>query len=794
MLKSYFKLALRHLVKNRLASVINIAGLSIAIACAIVVFLFLDWQYSHEAFHENKESIYLLNKVMNREGHEEIWGTTPAPLGPALQADYPQVMAAVRILGEEVIAKYEDNVFEEDIQFVDKEFLDIFTFPLKFGDKATALQDKNNIVMSEPFAKKYFGNENPVGKQLTLIFESGSQEKYKESFFVSGVAKEFPDNASLGFTILIPMEKKLELGVNDLNDWSKSVNATFIQLTAPEHMEGIQFDNYIQLQNATDPDFPIKTFMPVPLTEMSNMAHRVQYSISGGSHPAGRVALTVIVACLLGLACFNYMNIAIVSATRRLKEIGLRKVVGGLRIQLIKQFIGENMILCLISMILGIGLAEFMLVPGFNEYIGREYFSIKIDFLSNLGLWLFLLGLLLLTGVGAGAYPAMYISSFQPVNIFREKLRLGGRNRFTKTLLAIQFLFSFITVSAGIVFMQNGEYQKNRDWGYNQEQTIAVPVDGNTTYLLFHDEIAQNPNILGTAGTRHHVGRATPLVAFEYVGQKYQTRLFDVGYDYLQTLGLRLWEGRFFERERATDIKEAIVINETFARKMQWDAPLQKQIVYDSTVYTVVGVVEDFHYYSFFDSIEPVMIRLTEADHFNYLAVKIKAGSVAQTADYLESTWKKLNPETPYAGFYQDEVLAFFFREIKGITQLTSFTAIIALLISCMGLFGLISLNITKRMKEFSIRKVLGASLLHVTKLVNKDFIVLMMIAIGIAAPLSFYLLNMMLSSVFQYHIDLGITPFLLTAVCLLLTASLTVSSLIYKVARMNPVTGLRDE
>ncbi len=788
MLKNYFKIAYRNILKNKLFSIIDIFGLSMAVGCSVVVFLFVDFWASMDSFHKNADQIFLVENVINRDGRISIWGDSPLPLGPAVKNDFPQIIRTVRIQTRGGVVRYEDKVFNERFMFVDEDFFDMFTFPLIAGSR-DALLNHNTLFMDEEMALKYFGDENPVGKQLTIKFG----DKYVEEFFVGGVTKKYPENSSIRFEFLIPYNKQSDLGLKDFNDWKRWTWATFVQVRNPNDVNTIkeQMHPYIQLQNEVNDDWSVEDYIFEPLTDLSLNSHKIKGGISWGPHPTELIALSIFGIFLLLLACFNYMNIAIVSGTRRLREIGIRKVLGSSRVHLIVQYIGENTLLCLLALILGAVLAKLFFIPSFSSLFDLP---LKLDLLGNMRLSAFLVSMLILTSLGGSAYPAFYVSGFQPANILKGKQKPKGKSFFTRILLTFQFVLTFITLTTAIVLVQNAKYQKNRDWGYNQNQVIAVRLDGKKHYTKYRNEIEKNPDILRAAGSINHIGRSYSGAAGEIAGTKYELKCLYVGHDYLETMGVRLKEGRFFDRKFSTDLDQSIVINNKFVESMNWKNPLEKKIVIDKKTFFIIGVVDDFHYASFRTKIEPAFFRLATEDRFNYLSTRVKADAMSQTAEYLKKTWERLIPDTPYRSFFQDEVFESYFKVQNNIIKLFSFTAGITLIIASMGLFGLISISIDKRMREISIRKVLGATITNVVRIVNKEFVTVLLISTVVATPIGYLLLKSLFDSYYEYHIPIALPPFVFTFALIAVTSLITISSLVYKVAVSNPVDILREE
>lgn len=786
MFKNIMKLVFRNFVKNKMFLFISLVGLSVAIGCSTVSFVYVDYMNNMDSFHENADEVFQVEKVVNMSGNTQVYGDTPMPLGPSLAADFAQVKRVVRIKEGWGIFRYKDKVFGEQFLFVDEEFFDMFTFPLLAGNK-DALKDKNSVIISEKYAEKYFGTEDPIGKEI--IVSHG--DEHQRLFFIKGIARD-PYNSSIRFDILLPYENRLDWGVKDLNDWSIWNWATFIQLNNPDDIMSIEsgMDKYIKLYNAANEDRPVDSFIFEPLLKISKNSYKVRNSIGVGAYPIGLMIIFLAGLFLLLIACVNYLNIGIVAATRRLKEIGIRKVLGSSKLSLVNQFMGENVLLCLIAVILGALLAKLYLFPSFINAIGRP---IEMNLLGNSRLWLYFCMTLLITGIGTGGYPALYVSRFQPVNILRKTLKVGGGTKITKLLISFQFVLTFTTIGSSINMAQNAAYQKSRDWGYNQEQVIGVRLDGEKHYEIYKNVISQNPNILSIAGSRSHIGGSSSRDIVVYEGNKYEITRFSVGYNYLKTMQLQLKEGRTFDRNLATDLDSSIIINEKFATAMGWEQPLNKSVVIDTDSYFVIGVVKDFHYRTFVHPVGPAVFRLCDKNDFTYLLVRSKAGAAAQTAKTLEENWKTTIPDEPFNAFYQDEIWEGYFKNLDGITFLFSFIAGIAIIISCMGLFGLISINIIKRMKEVSIRKVFGATVMTIINLLNKNLFTIMIVSTVIAAPICYFFVKSILAF-YEYHSPMNIFSFLIAGILMTIISLLTVFIQIYKAARSNPVDTLRIE
>lgn len=788
MLKNYFKLALRNLARNKFISILNILGLSLAVGASFVVFTYVYFEFSADRFHKNRANIYLIENVIERSGTEQLWGDTPLPIGAFLRQDYPQLKRVVRVRDKDNIFKFNDKVFNEYTRFVDPEFMEMFTFPVKYGDPA-ALYDKSRIIISSHLAEKYFGDRNPVGEQVTLIYE-GMKSK---SFIVGAVAEKFPHTASFTFSILANWQNYPEIfEKEDLADWSKFTNATFIELSNQEDLASVEagLSKYIRLQNASSTDWPVKRLPLQPLTTLSLHSYRINGDISQGDEPTSRIALTAIALFIIIIACFNFMNISIVSATRRLKEIGLRKSIGGVRSQLILQFLLENTVLTVLALIFGTFIGRFLFVPWLENQFDIE---IAFRFSDTLLIWVFYLFMLIFLGLLSGSYPAFYISSFKPIDIFSGRMKITGKNRFTRVFLTFQFMLSIIAIVSGIVFLQNVKFTNDREWGYAKDQRYAIAVPDGATFRLLKNEIEQSPNVLSVTGGRDHLGKSGSLVVIDKLNEKTEVRRLDVGGNYIPTMGITVLEGRNFNRDLKTD-EHSVIVNETFAETLGWQQILGNTFRYDSTEYTIIGIVKDFHYFNFWNKIEPVIIRMVPDDEFHYLVANIAGGTAIETAAYFESLWKNNIPDLPYNGFFQDTVFDNYFNSISGHSKLIGFPAIMAILLSSLGLFGLVSLNLAAKKKDFSIRKVLGANVGTMVRLVNKQYIGLLIIATFIGAPVSYYLMKGFLDTVYTYHVPVYWFTVALGIIVIFIVALVTVSSLIIRVLKDNPVEALRTE
>ena len=784
MIRNYYKVGIRGLKKNKISSIINISGLSISIGIAITVFMFVDFYLNIDNFHKNLDDIYYVQSDRVLSTKVQRYATTPAPLKEIIQAEVPTLERAARIIDKDGIIRFEDEVYYDRFRFADPEFLEIFTFPLIEGTKEAAY-DQSKVILSKKIAERFFGSEAAMGKMISIIIDDKRRE-----FEVGGVAKKFPERASFSFGILIPFENQKDWIDTDYSKWTEVVNATFIQLKPGAALDGVErtLTNSLPTHNQANPERPIENYHLEPLVTASRNSYDVSSSILFGNHPGGVYGLVLISVFLLSLTCINYTNIAVSAASNRLKEIALRKTIGGNRKELIYQFLTENLILCSLSLLGALGLAWVFLLPALNLMV-----PITFPFVLELRFWVFLLTLLVITCLVSGAYPALYISKFQPVEIFRGKEKFG-KSIFSKIMLTIQFAIALNLITSAFIFRQTEEYQKNLDWGYNEEQKIVLPVETHEQYRRLADDIQLSPNVIKISGAKNHFGKSSQRSTVIFKEKQYQVRLIEASPDYLNFMGVNLQEGSYFDPEKESDYLESVIINESFMKSLGWDSWEEKVFTYDSSSFHVIGLVQDFHYHSFYSKIYPAFFKPVKEDQYRYLVATIEPGSAAATEEYVRSIWAKNLPDLPYAGFYQNAVFDFFFEETRANAGLMQFLGIVAIILSCMGLYGLVSFNISKRMKEYSIRKILGASAWSIFNRVNRSFVLVLLIAILMAAPLTYVLMSGLLSTIYKYYAPIDVIPFAMAFLVLLGTVLITISSQIFQVFKANPVDALRNE
>jgi len=788
MFKNYFKTSFRTLLKNPLTSFINVFVLAVAIGICLVVYAFMEYDSNIDQFHKNKNEVYLTTFFANRDGAVQQYGLTPRPLGDLLREDFAQIKKVCRVEDRSVVVKRDDNVFHESVRYADAEFLELFSFPLKWGT-ASSLSDLNSIILSEEMSIKYFGEDNPVGRDMLIIFN----DKTKKEFTITGVAAPFPKSRDIDFNFLINFKNTRVADAHyDLSDWSQFLNATLIQVENPSDLKSIEhgMEKYRILQNEAQPDWAISSFALEPLATLHAKSGNIKNAIVHDYNVEGRIGMPIIAIFMLALACFNYINIAIVSAAKRIKEIGVRKVIGANRLRVIIQFLTENIVITFFALAIGVILGITIFIPWFVQFSG---WNLEVKLLNG-NLWMFLGVLLLFTGIASGIYPAFYISRFDAVKIFKGSLQFGRKNPMTKLFLGIQLILACMTITAGVVFTQNNSYQNNLSWGYNQKEVLYVNVPDHAAFDKLNAVMIQNPNVLSVSGSADHLGKtiATAVVRMP-PDHHYEVNQLSVDADYFETMGLQLVAGRGFKKHAESD-KQAVVVNELLVKNLNWNEPLGQQFTIDSIRYEVVGVVKDFHNKDFFSKVQPTFFKVAAEEEYRYMTLRIKNGFEAETNKALQAQWAKLYPEIPFQGGHQEEVWSRYFFSVDRSEKFNKVIATVAVLLASLGLYGLVTLNVSGRVREFSIRKTLGAGIKSIAAVIIKQYVLLTVVALIIGGPVSYLFTKAYLDMLFAYPMPMGYSGVVMAILILIVVLLAVISTQIRKVSKSNPVDGLKTE
>jgi len=786
MFKNYFKTSLRTMMRNPLSSFINIFGLAVAIGVSIVVYSMIQFSYSIDQYHENKHEVFLSTFTSDKEGTPQRYGVSPVPLGQMLKDDLSQITRMSRVDDHGVVIKHGENVFQESVRFVDPDFLHMLTFPLKWGDKS-ALNDRSGIILSEEMAIKYFGYNEPIGQEMLVKFN----EESKKTFRVVGVTQAFVEARAISFDFLINFEN-LEANLPDFkpNDWTLFIDGLLVQTNNAADIIQVQssMDKYLDIQNKAVPGWEFDKFGFTSVADLHEDSKYIAHDISTDLAEEILIGLPVMGGFILALACFNYMNMSIGSSTRRLKEIGVRKVVGANRRKVMVQFLAENVFSTLFALAAGLILAATLFLPWFGT-IADTSLSMQV---LDVNLWVFLIIIVLTTGIVSGFYPALYVSRFQVVNIFKGTVRFGKKNPIMKTFLGLQMILAFVFITMAVMFNENSNWQAQRPWGYNQQGALFVDAADHSAYTQLRDALSQNPNITHMSGAENHIGKSVWQSRIKLAEKHYEVQGLKVGPEYFETFGIELHEGAVFKQQRGETTE--IMVNELFVENTLLTDPIGQFVSMDTVQYQIVGVVKDFHTFNFFANIKPMIFIPAAEEDFRYLTMRVREGAEIAVFDDLRDQWAELFPETPFQGGLQIDLWADFYMSLQKMKKFTRTVAFVAVLLAALGLYGLVSLNVSGRAKEFSIRKVLGARLKNITVSISKQYMVLMSIALVIGAPAAYALNMALLNMMFAESLPHGHWSVLIGLFLILAIMFAVMCTQIRKVTLANPADGLRTE
>ncbi len=793
MIKNYLTVSLRNLLKNKFYLIINVAGLGLALSTCIVAYLNSQFAMNFDGQHVRADKIYKVQIKKVAENEFTEFGINPLPLGPTALNDISDIKMQVRYTNPDLIVQKADIVLNKEIGFADMDFLDMFTYPMRLGDPG-ALKDKKKILLSAEMAEVYFGDKDPIGEILTLR----NDEDKEFPFIVGGVFEKIPLNTSIYFDAIVQFDNYFDINDIERNTWERFVAATFFLIETPEQARTVEglLSNYIAIQNEAKNDWKVAEYYMLPLLEFgTNSQNLFANWLNSGMHPAAFMAPPIMALLMLLIACFNFTNTSIAISSNRIKEIGIRKVMGGGKWQLIIQFMSENLMVCFMAIIVSLALANY-LVPAYSAMWPDV--QLNMDFMQNCQMYFFLFGLLIFTAIVAGAYPSIYISSFEPVKILRGTLRLGGAGRVSKILLSTQYLFTVMALFAGIAFIQNAQYQETLDLGFSRDTIIGARIDNHTDYLKLKNALVSNPEITAVVGSSEHIGRWDYTQTLKNEGNEIETFMLDFGPGYIEAMDLEILQGRSFKEElKESDQLNSLIVNEKLVNEFGWENPIGKRVALDDSVtLTVIGVVKNFHHNGFWREVDSYGIRLSDEKEFRFVIVRIPSSKRTPTYHYLEETWAAVIPTKPFTGFYQDELGVI--KQAKDVNNnivvIFGFLAVLSVILSGIGLFTLVSLNIIRRIKEIGIRKVLGARIASIVGLMNKPFASMIALGGSLGLLAGYFIADMLMGSIFVYYKSANAVTFLIPLGLILLISMLTSSTRIIGAARRNPVDSLRYE
>jgi ABC-type antimicrobial peptide transport system permease subunit len=793
MIKNYLRVAFRSFRKNKSYIIINALGLGVSLACCVAAYLLLAYNIEFDNFHDDKKvsNVFRFHTLAkDKDGKTLRQAQAPIVLPPIAASEISGIENYTRFIYGGGSLRYNDKVFNEGIAFVDSSFFEIFDYPLMSGSHRF-LKDKNSIFLNEELAKKYFGDEDPVGKMLVLTSVNESEIE----LLVGGVIKKFPINNTFTFNALMRIENFMEIQKIKDDDWSDWRNpSTFMKLTSPENAPQIsaQFSKYIPERNRLRTDMVVDAYLLEPF-KIAYDQNDIRYSwVNHRMSPAPLVIFTSMALIILLIACFNLTNTSIAMTAKRLKEVGVRKAIGAARGQIISQFLLETLITISLSLIVGLLLAQ-VIVPAFASMWNFPY---GLEDMNGLNLFIALVVLVFISALIAGIYPAISSSKFKPTLLLKGDVKIKGTNMLTRMLVALQFALSVIVLIAGVVFIQNTRYQDTIKFGYDKEMVITLSIQGERDFEIMEKAVVSNPKILSVGVSDGNIGSNNYQTPVRVDTGRYEVQAVGVGKNYFETMGLRFSEGRTFNLDNASDQAEGVVVNKAFVEKTGLKDPLDKVVTLHDTKRRILGIIEN-HVDNLYRSKDPEPFIFYPAGKHQYIMMFVKAekADLGEIQKYLETTWKQLFPTKFFESNYQEDLVLKNSRETNAnLEKIFLFITVLGGLLSASGIFALASLNIAKRTKEIGIRKALGASITNVVTLLNKEFVIILFFAAVMGSVGGYYLTNALLADIYAYHIPVEIASVVACASFIFGVGLLTTSSTILKAAKANPVDTLRNE
>jgi putative ABC transport system permease protein len=805
-LNSHLRIAVRHLYREKGHALIKIFGLSLGMACSLLIYLFVADELSFDDFHENGASLFRLVQIHYDRDSGKGTGFQqfmPTPVGPELLRTVPEIVRQTRFVTGQGVIWYRDKVFNETLTMVDPAFLEMFTFPLVAGDPRAALGDEHHLVLTRSRATTYFGDEDPLGRTVTVSTGRSSRD-----FLVTGVVSDPPRNSSLRFDVLIPFGH-LPAVADDpriLQDWSRWFCPLFV-LLRPDASSGSvapALDRFCRQYYGTTIEREIREGRDPFMFGLQNVRGlHFDTRFAGVAGLSTSYLLSAIALAILLTACVNFMNLSIASSSARSMEVGVRKVLGAGRRQLLRQFGAETILASLIAVLLALLWMEFIL-PEFNALSGKTLSLATFFGGANA---LALLAIVVLTGILAGSYPAAVMSSLQPVEVMKGKLRIGGRSALTRVLVVVQFVLSVTLGISAALLGKQVMFMLNKDPGYVSQGLVVVltqenePSGSEDIYGRFRNEAVRDSRVKGITASGREFGLFLPGSTLEKGGRAVPFRFNRVDPDFLATMKLRLIEGRDFSPTSGAD-RDAIIVNRSFVEELgpefRLGEPLgdpSKGFPYDRRP---IGVIADCHFLPLQRRIEPLVLYVGEdrsprRNTFSRIIVRVDAGRPQESLAVLENAWKRIRPDKPFLAYFQDDALAGLYDRQRRWSAIVRDASGLSLLLACLGIFGLTSLALRRRDKEMGIRKVLGASAGQIMVLATREFILLISLANAIAWPVAYSVMRGVLAG-YPYRIVITVLPFVLAWAASVLVTLLTILYLAARAALRNPVDSLRYE
>jgi putative ABC transport system permease protein len=798
MFRNYFKISIRSLYKQKLYAAINIGGLAVGLTCFILIFLFVQHELSFDRSYENDDRIYRVICQQADDIHlgSEYSAFTPAPLASALVQEFPEVTVATTVDTQSALIGLDnDNHYSEQGILADPYFFDIFDYTLTKGNPSTALDNPKTIVLTKSLSNKIFGDKNPLGQ--TLIYQNGTPNTVREvihagePYTVTGVINDPPKNTSFRFSFIASILSDVDYADEMKRSlWGHHTQHTFLLLS--EGTDPLKFQEKLPTALDKHDDGLFGKFIVQPLTKIY-LQTNIDDNLGGKGNPRYIYLFSAIALIVLLLACANYMNLAIARSVNRAREVGLRKVVGAMRRQLIFQFLGESMLITFLAVLLALGLT-LLVLPTFGSIIER---SLELSFSENRILLPGLFILILAVGLISGSYPALYMSALRPFQVLKGKIenRTSGIN-LQRSLVVMQYAVSIILVIGSIVIYRQLQFIQNKELGYHKEHVVTIYSQDNSVnknFDVIQNELLQNPQIFAVTKSGQlptNIHGWSPLWKHENDTSS-KTLLYRslVYYDFLEVFGIRLIAGRDFSREIKSDMGEASMINETAAKAFGYTP--EEAIGKTLGQFPVIGVVKDFHMHSMHEPIQPLRLILYNG-RGTYISIKVGSEKISETIAYVEKTFKRHSP-FPFEYTFLDDRFDELYKSETKLGEIFGFFTILSILIASLGIFGMAAFSTGQRTQEIGIRKVLGASVRSILLLLSRDFIMLVFVAFFIALPFAWYAVYQWLQD-FAYRIDIEWWVFVLPGLLVFAIAYLAIGYESIKAAIVNPVDSLRSE
>lgn len=805
MFYNYFKIAVRNLFRKKIYSLINIIGLAVGLACCMLILLFVRDELSYDQHHTQADRIWRIAADFNQSSGGFAMAYTSYRLAPALREDFGAYFEKVVRISPtwQTLVKHGEHVFQEEkVALADPEIWDVFTLPLLKGDEKTALQDPFTVVISRSAAQKYFGEEDPIGKVLLMDEE--------HSVIITGLMEDMPANSHFHFDFLVSMRTGDEIFPDIvLNNWGEMSQVTYALLRPEATQEEVEalFPAFLDKHTGEGASESARLFLQ-PIRDI-HLHSQLQMEMEPNGDIQYVYIFSIVALIILLIACINYMNLATARSATRAKEIGMRKVSGASRAQLVQQFLSESLVIVSIAAVLAVIFTELSL-PVFNQLAGK---SLEIHWFADGQLLWSLLGIVLLVSLIAGSYPAFFLSAFQPTAILKDN-RGSSQGRFSlllrKGLVVMQFAISIFLIIGTVTIFRQLHFLRNKQLGLDKEQVVVMPIQVDSLsrdYPLLKEQLLRHPQVVGVTASNKRLTRRLGSFLGHTIDSVDPTLLKDgvrtvtVDPDFFSTLGVEIVEGRDFSREYGTDLTEAFILNETAVKEFGLTDPIGKRVetstlnsnrAWEPKTGTVIGVVRDFHYESLQSKIAPVVFSVSEV-WLDWMSIRLRGGDIPEALDLVESTCATFAPGQPFQyTFLEEDVHALYASEDRFL-RIFGIFAFIAIFIASLGVWGLASYTAEQRTKEIGIRKVLGASILDITTLLSREFALLVLLAALLSCPLAWYFSHQWLTN-FPYRTEMSVFAFLLAVAAAFLIALTTVAYQAIKAALANPVHSIKYE